>query len=80
MPGLPPGDLPHPGIELESLTSPALAGRFFTTSTTWNADKSEGTTHSVFLIILRKGYDNDRSVLLELNSEDNNNKFFHKDH
>ena len=32
----PPGDLPNPGIEPVSLTSPALAaGRFFTTSTTW---------------------------------------------
>ena len=30
-----PGDLPNPGIEPWSLTSPALAGRFFTTSTTW---------------------------------------------
>ena len=30
----PPGDLPHPGIELASLTSPALAGGFFTTNTT----------------------------------------------
>ena len=32
--GLPfpaPGDLPDPGIELMSLMSPALAGRFFTT-------------------------------------------------
>ena len=28
----PPGNLPDPGIEPESLTSPALAGRFFTTS------------------------------------------------
>ena len=27
----PPGDLPDPGIEPESLVSPALAGRFFTT-------------------------------------------------
>ena len=26
----PPGDLPHPRIESTSLTSPALAGRFFT--------------------------------------------------
>ena len=37
--GLPfpsPGDLPHPGIKPASLTSsPALAGRFFTTSATW---------------------------------------------
>ena len=31
------GDLPHPGIEPESLESPAWADRFFTTSTTWEA-------------------------------------------
>ena len=40
MDGLPfpsPGDLPDPGIELVSLTSPALVGRFFTTGTTWEA-------------------------------------------
>ena len=29
------GDFPHPGIEPMSLTSPALAGRFFTTNATW---------------------------------------------
>ena len=33
----PPGDLPDPGIKATSLISPALAGRFFTTSTTWEA-------------------------------------------
>ena len=41
----PPGDLPDPGIKPTSLKSPALAGRFFfflagrffTTSTTWEA-------------------------------------------
>ena len=33
----PPGDLPHPGIELVSLLSPALAGGFFITSTNWEA-------------------------------------------
>ena len=32
-----PGDLPDPVIEPASLLSPALAGRFFTTSTTWEA-------------------------------------------
>ena len=35
--GLPlpsPGDLPNPGIKPTSLASPALAGGFFTTSTT----------------------------------------------
>ena len=38
--GLPcpaPGDIPNPGIEPMSLTSPALAGGFFTTSATWKA-------------------------------------------
>ena len=37
LPCPPPGDLPNPGIEPMSLTSPALAGGFFTTSTTWEA-------------------------------------------
>ena len=32
-----PGDLPDPGIQPMSLWSPALPGRFFTTSTTWEA-------------------------------------------
>ena len=30
-----PGDLPHPGTEPTVLASPALAGGFFTTSTSW---------------------------------------------
>ncbi|ELR50986.1 hypothetical protein M91_11145, partial [Bos mutus] len=34
LPFPPPRDLPNPGIEPESFMSPALAGRFFTTSTT----------------------------------------------
>ena len=37
LPCLPPGDLPEPGINPESLMSPALAGEFFTTRTTWEA-------------------------------------------
>ena len=37
LPCPPPGDLSDPGIELVSLMSPALAGRFFTTSATWEA-------------------------------------------
>ena len=32
-----PRDLPGPGIEPESLGSPTLAGRFFTTRTMWEA-------------------------------------------
>ena len=38
--GLPfpsPGNRPNPGIEPMSLLFPALTGRFFTTSTTWEA-------------------------------------------
>ena len=34
---LSPRDLPNPGIEPISLTSPALAGGFFTTTATWEA-------------------------------------------
>ena len=34
LPCPPPGGLPDPGIEPKSLMSPALAGRFFTTSPT----------------------------------------------
>ena len=37
LPCPPLGDLPHPGIALASFTSSALAGRFFTTSATWEA-------------------------------------------
>ena len=32
-----PGDLPNPGIKFVSLAFPALAGRFFTISVTWEA-------------------------------------------
>ena len=34
----PPGDLPDPGIEPKSLTTPALAGELFTTNTIWEVD------------------------------------------
>ena len=37
LPCLPPGDLPNSRVKHMSLKSPALAGRFFTTSTTWEA-------------------------------------------
>jgi len=32
-----PGDLPNPGIKAVILVSPALAGVFFSNSTTWKA-------------------------------------------
>ena len=44
--GLPfpsPGDFPNPGIEPASLKSPTLAGRFFITSTTWEAHEIKKT-------------------------------------
>ena len=37
LPSPPPKDLPDPEVELVSLMSPALAGRFFTTNATWEA-------------------------------------------
>ena len=37
LPCPPPGDLPYPGIEPMSPTSPVLAGGFFTTNATWEA-------------------------------------------
>ena len=37
LPCPPPGNLPDPGIKPESLTTPALACEFFTTSGTWEA-------------------------------------------
>ena len=35
-----PADLPDPGIKPTCLASPALAGRFFTTSVRWENTKS----------------------------------------
>jgi len=43
LPFPPPGNLPDPGIKPTSLASPALAGRFFTSSTTWEALKCYNT-------------------------------------
>ena len=37
LPCPPPGNLPDPGIKPKSLTSPALAGGFFTPSASWEA-------------------------------------------
>ena len=41
LPCPPLGDLPDPGVKPRSLMSPALAGRFFTTSATWEAPLSQ---------------------------------------
>ena len=39
LPCPPPGNLPDSGIEPTSLASPSLAGGFFTTSATWEAQQ-----------------------------------------
>ena len=44
----PPGHLPHPGIEPIILTSPALAGGFFTTSATWEAQSHIRSVHMTY--------------------------------
>ena len=45
LPDPPPGDLPDPGIKLMDLVAPVLAGRFFTTSDTWEEKKKEEKLH-----------------------------------
>ena len=47
-----PGDLPDPGTKPTSLASPVLAGRFFTTSTFWEATPS--ATINFFFFFFRK--------------------------
>ena len=53
--GLPcpsPGALPNPGIKLESLTSPALAGRFFSTSATWKAHFTNDNVYDILQMVM----------------------------
>ena len=46
----PPGNLPDP----ESLASPALAGRFFTTSATWEPLVND--SHYLVRMVFKKGW------------------------
>ena len=51
LPFPPPGNLPNPGIEPTSPMFPTLAGRFFTTSATWEATLyNTGTEKSQSLV------------------------------
>ena len=55
LPFPPPGDLPDPGTELQSLRSPELAGGFFTTSAAWEAlDYTYGSGQSTLFLFLGK--------------------------
>ena len=47
-----PGNLPDPGIEPTSLISPMLAGVFFTTSTTWEAESVASQTETIIVPFL----------------------------
>ena len=53
LPCPPPENLLHRGIKPMSLTSPALAGKFFTTSTTWEAHLQRSPTHKCYHKILK---------------------------
>ena len=63
-----PGDLPDRGIELTSLTSPALAGGFFATSATW-----EDTEHNLAICFIIK-----MDVSFDLTSRNLIYKYTHK--
>ena len=56
LPCPPPGDLPNPGIKHMSLMSPALPGRFFTTSATWEARTHTHTHMYIHTHGVRKKY------------------------
>ena len=47
-----PGDFPNSGIELMSLTSPTLAGGFFTTRATWEATYNRACRYSTYYDII----------------------------
>ena len=65
LPCPPLGGLPDTGMESTSLMSPALAGRFFTTSATWEAQSSEMTVSSQVIwsqMKTQKGCKNEHTV------------------
>ena len=52
LPCPPPGNFPNPGIEPVSLRSPALAGRFITTTATWEAQCKLVVTYEQICFLL----------------------------
>ena len=63
LPCPPPGGFPNPGIELVSLTSPALAGGFFTTSATW----TRGYLRLIHVDVWQKASQYFKVIILQLN-------------
>ena len=51
LPCPPPGDLPNPGIKPMFVRSPALAGGFFITGTSWEAREDHVYTYSWYVLI-----------------------------
>ena len=70
LPCPPPGDLPNSGIEPASLTSPALAGRFFTTSTTWEALNLVITVVKITIFIWKRRFKLDSRDWAEQNQKE----------
>ena len=56
LPFPPARDLPEPGIKPAALVSPALAGGFFTTSTTWEALKLVDVTNHYQSVHISKAF------------------------
>ena len=50
----PPEELPNPGIKPSSLTSLALAGGFFTTDTTWEAQRVPTYINNIRILVMKK--------------------------
>ena len=48
-----PGDLPDPGLQPTSVMAPALASKFFTTSTTWEAHSVHKARRVMSLALLK---------------------------
>ena len=67
----PLGDLSDPGIKPKSLISAALAGRFFTTSTTWEAPKSDYCSKPslYYMIVELHDLDSKDSTFIKLEAE-----------
>ena len=63
LPCPPPGNLPDPGVKPVSLTSPALAGRFFITSTTWEASSYDIIAAKKFYHFVKDGRTEERKTV-----------------
>ena len=68
LPCSPPEDLPDPGIKPVSLTSPALAGGFFTTHATWYINSFTSKYSWTLPLLCYLEQQKDRSTILQGNT------------